>query len=77
MPGSERTYSLNVDLLSNNLMAVSGGIHEDPRVYLCAVAEGAIKPYSGPYPAAGLSTFGSYNPVTGAVAIASTPVNWI
>lgn len=77
VPGSERTYSLDVDLLSNNLMAVSGGIHEDPRVYLCAVAEGAIKPYSGPYPAAGLSTFGSYNPVTGAVAIASTPVNWI
>ena len=72
-----RSYLLSVDMLSNNLLAVSGRIDQGQQSYICAVAAGQVKPYSGPYPAAGLSAFGSYNPVTDAVAIASTPVNWI
>ncbi len=72
-----RAYLLSLDMLSNNLLAVSGRIDQGQQSYICAVAAGQVKPYSGPYPAAGLSAFGSYNPVTDAVAIASTPINWI
>lgn len=72
-----RNYLLRLDLLSNNLLAVSGRIDTGPQSYINAIAAGSAVPYSGAYPAGGLSAFGSYNPVTGDVEIASTPVNWI
>ena len=58
-------------------MAASGRIDSGPQSYISAIAAGSAVPYSGAYPAGGLSAFGSYNPVTGDVEIASTPVNWI
>lgn len=73
-PGAP-TYLVGVDLLSNNLMAVSGQIGSGATSYLSALAEGAPLALAGTWQ--GVSAYGSYNPVTAEFAISSTPVNWI
>lgn len=65
-------------IYSNNLIAVSHQVNQDPAVFDAALTPDGYFPASGSYPVDDVRHYGSFNPATQEFVVGSvSPVNWI